>query len=84
MKHCVQVLLSFANGKIPANLHYDHPRQDIEALRDGRMRVITENENFGRTYAAVNGMSVTGVNSHVLLQGHYKEKVNHFDKKLEG
>lgn len=39
------------------------------------MAIVTEHQRFGRRYTAVNGMSVTGVNSHVLLHGHYKPKV---------
>ncbi|KAF9796819.1 hypothetical protein SFRURICE_014116 [Spodoptera frugiperda] len=60
-----KVLLGYHTGKIAANLHCDNPRQDVVAIREGRMR---------RTYVAVNGMSVTGVNSHVLLHGHCKPK----------
>ncbi|XP_075983866.1 fatty acid synthase-like [Anticarsia gemmatalis] len=69
-----KVLLGYHTGQLAANLHCEQPRQDVKALRDGRMKIITEHQPFGRTYAAVNGMSVTGVNSHVLLHGHYKPK----------
>ncbi|XP_075983865.1 fatty acid synthase-like [Anticarsia gemmatalis] len=69
-----KVLLGYHNGELAANLHCEQPLQEIEALRDGRMRVVTEHHRFGRSYAAVNGMSVTGVNSHVLLHGHYIPK----------
>ncbi|CAB3262541.1 unnamed protein product [Arctia plantaginis] len=69
-----KVLLGYHNGALAANLHFEKPRQDIAALREGRMRVITEHHKFGRTYVGVNGMSVTGVNSHVLLHGCYKPK----------
>ncbi|CAD0204513.1 unnamed protein product [Chrysodeixis includens] len=69
-----KVLLGYHYGELAANLHCTNPRQDIVALRDGRMRIVTEHERFGRTYAAVNGLSVTGMNSHVLLHGHYKPK----------
>ncbi|XP_035448106.2 fatty acid synthase-like isoform X2 [Spodoptera frugiperda] len=69
-----KVLLGYHTGKIAANLHCDNPRQDVVAIREGRMRVVTEHQSFKRTYVAVNGMSVTGVNSHVLLHGHCKPK----------
>ncbi|CAH0696877.1 unnamed protein product [Spodoptera exigua] len=69
-----KVLLGYHTGQIAANLHCTNPRQDVVAIREGRMRVVTEHESFRRTYVAVNGMSVTGVNSHVLLHGHYKPK----------
>ncbi|KAJ8711410.1 hypothetical protein PYW07_008652 [Mythimna separata] len=69
-----KVLLGYHFGQLAANLHCENPRQDVVALREGRMRVISEHQPFNRSYVAVNGMSVTGVNSHVLLHGHYKPK----------
>ncbi|PZC83614.1 hypothetical protein B5X24_HaOG207597 [Helicoverpa armigera] len=69
-----KVLLGYRRGEIAANLHCESPRQDVAGIRDGRMRVVTEHEPIQRSYVAVNGMSVTGVNSHVLLHGHYKPK----------
>ncbi|XP_045454234.1 fatty acid synthase-like [Melitaea cinxia] len=69
-----KVLLAYHTGKIAANLHCEVPRQDVAALREGRMRVVTDHQEFGRNYTAVNGLSVTGINSHVLLKGHYKPK----------
>ncbi|KAJ8711409.1 hypothetical protein PYW07_008651 [Mythimna separata] len=69
-----KVLLGYHTGQLAANLHCDSPRKDVVALREGRMRVISEHQPFNRSYVGVNGMSVTGVNSHVLLNGHYKPK----------
>ncbi|XP_047033191.1 fatty acid synthase-like [Helicoverpa zea] len=69
-----KVLLGYHHGKLAANLHCGSPRQDVATLRDGRIRVVTEHEWFRRSLVAVNGLSVTGVNSHVLLNGHYKPK----------
>ncbi|XP_047999606.1 fatty acid synthase-like [Leguminivora glycinivorella] len=70
----LKVLLAYQRGELAANLHCDTPRKDIEALRDGRIRIPAENHQFRRTYAAVNGMSATGLNGHALLAGHYKPK----------
>ena len=69
------MLLAYHTGQIAANLHCDSPRQDIAALREGRMRVVTDHENINHSYTAVNNLSVTGVNAHVLLKGQYKPKV---------
>ncbi|XP_075984126.1 fatty acid synthase-like [Anticarsia gemmatalis] len=71
-----KVLLGYEKGELAANLHCEHPREDIAALREGRMRIVTEHQRFERTFVAVNGMSVTGINSHVLLHGRYKPKVS--------
>ncbi|KAJ0172968.1 hypothetical protein K1T71_011144 [Dendrolimus kikuchii] len=69
-----KVLLGYHCGKLAGNLHFTMPRQDISALRDGKLRILDDHESFQRTYAAINAMSVTGVNAHVLLKGHYKPK----------
>ncbi|CAK1590491.1 unnamed protein product [Parnassius mnemosyne] len=70
----IKVLLGYHKGELAGNLFCETPRRDVEALREGRMRIVTEHQPFGRTYTAVNGLSLTGVNSHTLLYGHYKPK----------
>ncbi|XP_026333200.1 fatty acid synthase-like [Hyposmocoma kahamanoa] len=70
----VKVLLSYQRGEIAANLHCKNPRRDIAALRNGKMEIVTEHKTFRRSYAAVNGISVTGINAHVLLKGYNKPK----------
>ncbi|KAL4711932.1 hypothetical protein ACJJTC_006101, partial [Scirpophaga incertulas] len=69
------VLLSYQSGKIPANLHYENPREDISALAEGRMRIVSEHQPFQRSYVGVNNISVTGCVAHVLLNGRYKPKI---------
>ena len=69
------MLLAYHTGQIAANLHCDSPRQDIPALREGRMHIVTDHEKIDYSYTAVNNLSVTGVNAHILLKGHYKPKV---------
>ncbi|XP_063541568.1 fatty acid synthase-like [Cydia strobilella] len=70
----LKVLLAYQRGELAANLHCESPRQDIEAIKDGRIRIPAEHQRFRRSYAAVNGLSVTGINGHVLLAGHYRPK----------
>ncbi|KAM3959496.1 fatty acid synthase-like [Aphomia sociella] len=69
-----KVLLGYHTGKLAGNLHYETPRDDIPAIRDGRIRILSDHQTFDRTYVAVNGISVTGVNAHVLLHGRFKPK----------
>ncbi|XP_045770797.1 fatty acid synthase-like [Maniola jurtina] len=69
-----KVLLGYHHGQLAGNLHCDSPRQDVDALRNGRMRIVTDHQTFGRTYTAVNNISLNGSNAHVLLNGHYKPK----------
>ncbi|KAJ0172969.1 hypothetical protein K1T71_011145 [Dendrolimus kikuchii] len=69
-----KVLLGYHRGELAGNLHFKTPRQDILALREGKIRILDDHQSFRRTYAAINAMSVTGVNAHVLLNGRYKPK----------
>ncbi|XP_028036542.1 fatty acid synthase-like [Bombyx mandarina] len=69
-----KVLLGYETGVLAGNLHYKTPRDDISAIRDGRVYVLDDHAPTKRNYAAVNSMSLTGINAHVLLKGHYKRK----------
>ncbi|XP_068623475.1 fatty acid synthase-like [Battus philenor] len=69
-----KVLLGYHTGTLAANLNFESPRQDVEALREGRLRIVDEHQPFGRSYVGVNGLTITGVNAHILLHGHYKPK----------
>nr|XP_037872251.1 fatty acid synthase isoform X3 [Bombyx mori] len=69
-----KVLLGYETGLLAGNLHYKTPRDDISAIRDGRVYVLDDHAPTKRNYAAVNSMSLTGINAHVLLKGHYKRK----------
>ncbi|XP_063537569.1 fatty acid synthase-like [Cydia strobilella] len=68
-----KVLLGFHTGVLAGNLHYTQPRDDVEALRAGRLKILSDHKPAG-LYVAVNGLSVTGVSSHVLLRGYYCAK----------
>ncbi|CAH1636735.1 unnamed protein product [Spodoptera littoralis] len=69
-----KVCLAYHTGQIPANLHYYEPQDEIDAVRDGRVQVVTENTPFGRGFTALNSFSYSGTNVHVLMKGHYKPK----------
>ncbi|KOB71689.1 Uncharacterized protein OBRU01_13331, partial [Operophtera brumata] len=70
----LMVLLGYHRGELAGNLNCETPRNDVPAIKEGRIQVLNEHQQFRRTYAAVNSLSVTGVNAHVLLHGHYKPK----------
>ncbi|KOB69631.1 Uncharacterized protein OBRU01_16488, partial [Operophtera brumata] len=69
-----KVLLGYHRGELAGNLNCQTLRNDVAAIKEGRIQVLNEHQQFRRTYAAVNSLSVTGVNAHVLLHGHYKPK----------
>ncbi|KOB70787.1 Fatty acid synthase, partial [Operophtera brumata] len=70
-----QICLAYQRGEIPANLHFNEPQNHITAVKEGKVKVVTENTPFNRSFTAVNNFSITGANFHVLLKGHYKPKV---------
>ncbi|XP_045517124.1 fatty acid synthase-like [Pieris brassicae] len=69
-----KVLLGFERGEFAANINLEMPRDDVPAIRDGRIKVITDHCPTNHGYVAVNTFSVTGSNAHVLLRGRYKPK----------
>ncbi|XP_050353036.1 fatty acid synthase-like [Nymphalis io] len=69
-----KVLLGYNNGKLASNLHCDTPRQDVDAVKEGRIQIVTEHHPMDPSYAAINSYSYNGVNAHVLLKGHNVQK----------
>lgn len=70
------MILGYQKGELAANLHCTTPRQDIRAIRDGRMKVVCEHTPLNpMAYVAVNSSAVTGINAHALLKGYCKPKV---------
>nr|XP_049700707.1 fatty acid synthase [Helicoverpa armigera] len=69
-----KLCLAYHKGKLPANLHYSEPQDQVTAVKDGRVQVVTENAPFDRGFTALNNFSFSGGNFHVVLKGHYKEK----------
>ncbi|KAI5632208.1 acyl transferase domain-containing protein [Phthorimaea operculella] len=70
----MKLILAYNTGTLAANINCSSPRVDVEGLQAGRLRIVTEDMKFNRSMAAINNFSNTGINAHVLLQGHFKEK----------
>ncbi|KAG7203862.1 hypothetical protein KM043_017916 [Ampulex compressa] len=71
-----KVIIAMENGRIPPNLHFKKPREDMKAILDGRLQVVTEPTPWEGGYAGINSFGFGGVNCHILLKSHTKEKVN--------
>ncbi|XP_041972222.1 fatty acid synthase-like [Aricia agestis] len=70
-----KVLLGYHFGKLAGNLHYNSPRQDVQAIREKRIEVLSDHKELSTAhYTAINGLSITGIGSHVLLKGYNKNK----------
>lgn len=69
-------LISFENQKIPPNINLKRLRNDVEAFKDQRIKVVTEVENFEGQYIAMNSFGLGGANAHLLLKKNLRNKVN--------
>ncbi|XP_041973302.1 fatty acid synthase-like isoform X2 [Aricia agestis] len=69
-----KILLGYQCGKLAANLHYNTPRDDIAAIKEGRIEILAEHKDFVPTYTAINSISMTGPFGHILLHGFSKKK----------
>lgn len=71
-----KMILTFENKSIPPNINFSEPRVDIPVLKEGRIRVVTDAEEFKGHFAAMNSLGIGGAKVHVLLEGNRKDKVN--------
>ncbi|KAL6257976.1 hypothetical protein P5V15_011572 [Pogonomyrmex californicus] len=71
-----KVLIAMETGLIPGNLHYNRPREGIKALKDGRVKVVTESTPWNGGYVGINSFGFGGANCHIVLKSHEKEKLN--------
>ena len=63
-----KVLIAMERREIPSNLHFNTPNPEIEALSDGRLRVVSKNLPFNGDYVAINSFGFGGTNVHTLLK----------------
>ncbi|KAG5668080.1 hypothetical protein PVAND_016035 [Polypedilum vanderplanki] len=72
----IKSLLIFETKKIPPNIHFTAPRDDIPSLVDGRLKVVNEIEKFDGNLISVNSFGFGGANVHCLLKRNPKQKEN--------
>ncbi|XP_033218585.1 fatty acid synthase-like [Belonocnema kinseyi] len=72
----VKVVTAMESGFIPPNLHYKESSDKIPALKEGRVKVVTEPTPWTGSYAAINSMAMTGSFSNIILKCCEKEKKN--------
>jgi len=63
-------------GIIMPTIYFKHPRDDMVAIHEGRIKVITEITEFKGGYVGVNSFGFGGANSHILLKSNPKAKAN--------
>ncbi|XP_054762953.2 fatty acid synthase-like [Lytechinus pictus] len=69
-----KVLWAFNKGIIPPNIHFNEPHPDISALKDGRMKVVTEPTPYNGGYVGVSSFGFGGSNVHVIVKPFEKSK----------
>ncbi|XP_044013914.1 fatty acid synthase-like [Aphidius gifuensis] len=72
----VKIIIANETGKIPPNLHFNKAKKGLKAIEEGRIRIITEAENWNGGYAGVSGLGLGGSNAHCLIKSNDKEKIN--------
>ncbi|XP_063817309.1 fatty acid synthase [Pseudophryne corroboree] len=68
-----KVILSLEHGVWAPNLHYKNPNQDIPALQDGRIQVVTEPIPVKGGIVGINSFGFGGSNVHVILRPNTKK-----------
>lgn len=63
-------------GIVPPNINYTSPRDDIDALKNGIVRVVDESMPLKNGYIGINSFGFGGANAHMLLKWNLKQKVN--------
>jgi fatty acid synthase len=68
-----KVIVAFENKCIPANLHFEEPKPEIECVVNKTLIPVMRNTPFENGIVGVNSFGVGGVNAHALLKSNEKE-----------
>lgn len=71
-----KVLVAMDKGIIPATVNYSKPNSNIKYLTNGQLEVVTKNQEWDSTFAAVNALSYCSSFGHIILRGNPKPKMS--------
>ncbi|XP_036142748.1 fatty acid synthase [Monomorium pharaonis] len=71
-----KVIIAFESGFVPPNINYTTPRNDIDALVNGTVRVVEKPLPLKNGYIGINSFGFGGANVHTLLKWNHKQKIN--------
>ncbi|XP_036142705.1 fatty acid synthase-like isoform X1 [Monomorium pharaonis] len=71
-----KVIIAFESGFVPPNINYTTPRNDIDALVNGTVRVVKKPLPLKNGYIGISSFGFGGANVHALLKWNYKQKIN--------
>ncbi|EFN69124.1 Fatty acid synthase [Camponotus floridanus] len=82
--HCqiAKVLIAMETSIIPPTIHFKHPRKDMTAIIEGRVKIVTEPTEWKGGYVGINSFGFGGANCHLLLKSNPKTKVNETNNNL--
>lgn len=69
-----KIVIAMETGVIPQNLHFKTPNADIPGLRDGRLKVVSQNTPWKGGIVAMNSFGFGGANAHIILRSNPKPK----------
>jgi len=72
----LKVIIAFETGIVPPNINYTSPRDDIDALINGTIRVVHKPLHLKNGYIGINSFGFGGSNAHTLLKWNFKQKIN--------
>jgi len=72
----LKTVIAFETGFVPPNINYTSPRDDINALKNGRICVVQEPMPITNGYIGINSFGFGGANAHMILKWNRKQKVN--------
>ncbi|XP_036143549.1 fatty acid synthase-like [Monomorium pharaonis] len=71
-----KVIIAFESGFVPPNINYTTPRNDIDALINGTIRVVEKPMPLKNGYIGISSFGFGGANVHTLLKWNDKQKIN--------
>ena len=71
-----KVILAFENKNIPSNINFSTLNPDIPSLAEGRLQVVTDNNELKGSLISINSFGFGGTNAHALFKANGKEKIN--------
>lgn len=70
-----KIIVAIQRGMIPPNLHFNEANDEIQGLKDGRLKVLTESTPMPPgCYIGINNHGFGGSNAHLLLKTHEPAK----------
>lgn len=76
MASIAKIIFAFESGKIAPNINLVDERDDIPALAEKRIKVVTDTEDLHGSLIALNSFGLGGANAHCLFKRNEKEKIN--------